>query len=207
MDKLDKSVIPFKLDLTGMNIDQIRDAKIAAMRAQKEALDAMFGKFAESLQKVEDREREALKIAQLKSQAEAKQFYADERVLKVQVCKVTEKGLEIEAEGVIPLQSPSTTHEPVLRMPNKDGKPMPVRGKHLELRNGNASITWKDSGKVANFNLTMKIGTAELVEYRVPSTKKPEEGNAETFSKRADKDAAKQAKADIAAKLQETVSK
>ena len=57
---------------------------------------------------------------------------------------------------------------------------------------------------IAQRTRTMKIGTAKLVEYRVPSTKKPEEGNAETFSKRAEKDAAKQVKADIAAKLQET---
>lgn len=209
----DKTINPFEIDLSGKTPEEIRDIMISFRQLQAEALEAQFGEHKDMFRKMAEKEISERKLAQERAQKEAVEFYANERVLIVKVGVVTKDGIKVETEGTLPLSSPELANLPLIRGWNGDkSKIVPLRGKHLELRNTNVSLPWgkEDSGKSANFNITMKIGDTDVVEFRVPSAKEikkeHQEGAPETFSKKGEKCAVKQEKANKADQLQTDVS-
>lgn len=176
------------VDLKGKTIEQI-DAIDQAIRVVTASIRSVkMADYAVSLDKRAEQKRKTAKVAQGIAQKEALDFYAEERFVKIQVCKVLpgKKDVEIEAEGSLPLKlivggkvltNPEPKELPVHTGTNKEGNITQTRGNHLELRNDNATIAWKDNGifdgkNVANFAITLKIGKKEFVEYRKAKAEK-----------------------------------
>ena len=191
------------VELIGLTIDEISDIDSAIQVTMGLIRATKMGDFADSLEKKRKQDADAIKVAQKKAQDEALQFYGDERYLHIELRKVTSEGkYEVETTGSIPLRNPESKNPPVHTGINKEGKVTQTRGNHLELRNDNTSFEYKGE-RVANFDIKLRIGKPEFVEYRKP---KVEKSTIESMTSKGSRQADKQRKHNKADELQTAVT-